>query len=138
MARTSDPNSATSQWFINTADNSQSLGPSNGGGYAVFGQVIGNGMDVVNAIAALPNFQFQSPFSNLPLQNYTQADYNNDVQVQTSNLVVINSVTVVPEASTLLSLLWAWVPSLIHASRDSIAESSDWFDDTHNYSRGGT
>jgi cyclophilin family peptidyl-prolyl cis-trans isomerase len=51
MARTSDPNSATAQFFINTADNSQKLGP--GGvdrfGYAVFGRVI-DGMNVVDEI----------------------------------------------------------------------------------------
>ena len=39
MARTSNPNSATSQFFINHADNSKSL-DTYGGGYAVFGKVI--------------------------------------------------------------------------------------------------
>jgi peptidyl-prolyl cis-trans isomerase B (cyclophilin B) len=54
MARTGDPNSATSQFFINVNDN----GPLNfrdpsqrGIGYTVFGKVI-EGMDVVNKIAA--------------------------------------------------------------------------------------
>lgn len=52
MARTQDPNSATSQFFINTKDNTQSLGPGpNGPGYTVFGRVV-EGMDVVDAIAA--------------------------------------------------------------------------------------
>ena len=54
MARTSDPNSATSGWFINTADNSTGLPPASSGGYAAFGTVIGSGMNVVNALAALP------------------------------------------------------------------------------------
>jgi len=52
MARTSNPNSATAQFFINHADNSRNLGP--GGvdayGYAVFGKVT-DGMDVVDKIA---------------------------------------------------------------------------------------
>lgn len=52
MARTSYPDSATSQFFINTADNS-SLDfkdkTSQGWGYAVFGKVI-EGFDVVDAI----------------------------------------------------------------------------------------
>jgi len=51
MARTSDPDSATSEFFINHRDN-DSLnysGPSNPG-YAVFGKVV-EGMDVVDAIA---------------------------------------------------------------------------------------
>ncbi len=48
MARTSRPNSATSQFFINHGDNSRL--DNMGGGYAVFGKVIG-GLDVVDAIA---------------------------------------------------------------------------------------
>ena len=56
MARTSDPHSATAQFFINVADN-KSLNfrsPDPGGiGYTVFGKVV-EGMDVVNKIAAAP------------------------------------------------------------------------------------
>ena len=56
MARTSDPNSATAQFFINVADNSRlnfrSPDPT-GIGYTVFGKVI-SGMDVVNKIAKAP------------------------------------------------------------------------------------
>jgi len=55
MARTNDPHSATSQFFINLKDN-QFLDHSGknpqGWGYAVFGQVT-DGMDVVEAIAAV-------------------------------------------------------------------------------------
>jgi len=50
MARTSDPDSATCQFFINVVDNAF-LNPSPGNpGYAVFGKVL-RGMDVVDAIA---------------------------------------------------------------------------------------
>jgi peptidyl-prolyl cis-trans isomerase A (cyclophilin A) len=54
MARTSDPNSATSQFFINTVNNN-SLNPGQGdpNGYAVFGKVV-DGMDVVDRIEAVP------------------------------------------------------------------------------------
>ena len=50
MARTNDPNSATSQFFINVADNSFLNYASGNPGYAVFGKVI-SGMDVVYAIS---------------------------------------------------------------------------------------
>lgn len=54
MARTGDPHSATSQFFINHKDNSNLDYPSRDGwGYAVFGKVT-KGMDVVDAIAASP------------------------------------------------------------------------------------
>ncbi len=54
MARTSDPHSATTQFFINHKDNTNLDYPSfDGWGYAVFGKV-SKGMDVVDAIAATP------------------------------------------------------------------------------------
>jgi cyclophilin family peptidyl-prolyl cis-trans isomerase len=56
MARTGDPHSATSQFFINVVDNAdldyQAPTPR-GWGYAVFGKVV-SGMDVVDKIRALP------------------------------------------------------------------------------------
>lgn len=51
MARTNNPNSATSQFFINVKDNAALNYPSNGG-YAVFGKVV-EGMDVVDKIKAV-------------------------------------------------------------------------------------
>jgi len=54
MARTSDPHSANTQFFINLVDNGPKLNPQpERWGYAVFGQVI-YGMDVVDAIGTLP------------------------------------------------------------------------------------
>jgi peptidyl-prolyl cis-trans isomerase A (cyclophilin A)/peptidyl-prolyl cis-trans isomerase B (cyclophilin B) len=56
MARTSDPHSATSQFFINLKDNSfldhRAPNPREYG-YTVFGRVV-KGMDVVEKIAAIP------------------------------------------------------------------------------------
>ncbi|HEX5611971.1 MAG TPA: peptidylprolyl isomerase [Burkholderiales bacterium] len=56
MARTSNPHSATAQFFINVNDN-QFLNwgdpRSDGNGYAVFGKVV-SGLDVVGTIANLP------------------------------------------------------------------------------------
>ena len=54
MARTSDPHSASAQFFINLKDNAPLDYPSRDGwGYAVFGKVT-QGMDVVNKIAKVP------------------------------------------------------------------------------------
>ena len=69
MARTSDPNSATAQFFINVVDNSfldfRSKTPS-GYGYAVFGHVI-EGMDVVDKIKATKTGS-KGPFENVPVE----------------------------------------------------------------------
>ncbi|MGI9311214.1 MAG: peptidylprolyl isomerase [bacterium] len=55
MARTPDPNSATSQFFINLVDNAfldHTAKSAQGWGYAVFAKVVG-GMDVVEQIGAV-------------------------------------------------------------------------------------
>jgi peptidyl-prolyl cis-trans isomerase B (cyclophilin B) len=56
MARTSDPHSASSQFFINVANNTflnHTAPTAQGWGYCVFGRVT-EGMDVVNVIVGLP------------------------------------------------------------------------------------
>jgi peptidyl-prolyl cis-trans isomerase A (cyclophilin A) len=55
MARTNDPNSATSQFFINVVDNPNldRAKARDGNGYAVFGKVV-EGMDVVDKIKDVP------------------------------------------------------------------------------------
>lgn len=63
-----DPNSATSEWFFNLADNSANLDFQNGG-FTVFGRVLRNGMDVVDAIANLGIVNCGAPFDEWPLIN---------------------------------------------------------------------
>jgi cyclophilin family peptidyl-prolyl cis-trans isomerase len=73
-ARTSDPNSATSEWFINTADNSAALdvgSSSNPDGFAVFGEVINNTIGVADTIQQLPVFQLGGALQATPLRNVT-------------------------------------------------------------------
>jgi cyclophilin family peptidyl-prolyl cis-trans isomerase len=65
MARTSDPDSATSQFFINVADNAALDFGIRGAGYAVFADVI-EGMDVVDRIVAVPTTT-RAPHANVPV-----------------------------------------------------------------------
>ena len=66
MARTGDPNSATSQFFINVVNNNMLNRPNpDGFGYAVFGKVI-EGMDVVDKMIAAPQTRKNSVFQNVP------------------------------------------------------------------------
>ncbi len=65
MARTGDPNSATSQFFINVKDNAMLNAPSpDGHGYAVFGKVV-QGTDVVDKIKAVAVGN-KGPHQNVP------------------------------------------------------------------------
>lgn len=73
MARTSDPHSATAQFFISVADNAfldHSAKTAQGWGYTVFGRVV-QGMEVFEAIKALKTGA-QGPFSkDAPLETVT-------------------------------------------------------------------
>jgi cyclophilin family peptidyl-prolyl cis-trans isomerase len=67
MARLTEPNSATAQFFINLVNNGplNYSGPRNPG-YAVFGKVT-EGMDVVDAIAKV-NTSSKGPYENVPVE----------------------------------------------------------------------
>lgn len=92
MARQTEPDTATSQWFFNVTDN-RGLD----GSYAVFGEVLGGGMSVVNAIAALDVYDaapnLGPAFGEMPLYG---------PELLTPNLVMVGGVAVVPEPSTLM------------------------------------
>ncbi|HTM54930.1 MAG TPA: peptidylprolyl isomerase [Pirellulales bacterium] len=109
MARTDDggdvtqTTTATDQWFFNTVDNTTPLGPAPADpahsvpqtfGYAVFGWVVGPGMQVVDAIAAVPTYQYNDPFGEVPLQNFS-VDQKNAGADPTTHAIVLSSVTVV-------------------------------------------
>jgi cyclophilin family peptidyl-prolyl cis-trans isomerase len=88
-----NPNSATSQWFINLANNG---GPpanldTQNGGFTVFGHVTGNGMTTVNAVAAVPRFNLGPPFDSLPLRNYTSPN-----PIKVANLVSVSAIAIIP------------------------------------------
>jgi cyclophilin family peptidyl-prolyl cis-trans isomerase len=92
MAKLSNsPDSATDEWFFNLANNSTNLDHQNGG-FTVFGQVIGNSMQVIKAIAALKVVNAcgssSCDFSNLPMVTTGQG-YNN------KTLVMVNKVSVI-------------------------------------------
>jgi len=91
----SNANSATSQWYINLADNGGSphnfdIRSNNVGPYTVFGRVSNDTMSVVDAIAQVPTYPV-SIFSNLPLLNYTRG-----TAVMVENLVSIPTISHIP------------------------------------------
>jgi cyclophilin family peptidyl-prolyl cis-trans isomerase len=96
------PNSATSEWFFNLADNSANLDYQNGG-FTVFGRVLDNGMDVVDAIANLPIWNLTSvngALGSLPLDNFDPT-----VGLQPGNFVRVTRIPNVASAITNLGPL---------------------------------
>jgi cyclophilin family peptidyl-prolyl cis-trans isomerase len=70
MARTDDPDSATSQFFINVVDNGF-LDPGDGAGYAVFGEVT-SGMDVADAISLVARNDVDEPLDPITIESMTR------------------------------------------------------------------
>jgi peptidyl-prolyl cis-trans isomerase A (cyclophilin A) len=64
MARTSDPDSATAQFFLNLVDNAMLDPNEQGPGYAVFGKIT-KGQDVMDAIAKVPTTT-SGQYENVP------------------------------------------------------------------------
>ena len=82
--RAGDPDSATNQWFVNLIDNL--VLDVTDGGFTVFGQVIGEGMQIVDAIDDLPTVslgQAKAPYAPY----FTQA-YNNPLDFVYINVEV--------------------------------------------------
>ncbi|NJR72151.1 MAG: hypothetical protein HC782_03515 [Gammaproteobacteria bacterium] len=106
MAKTVDnPNSATSEWFVNLANNAANLDNQNGG-FTVFGKVTDAGMVVVDAIAALALVNAGGAFTDLPVINYTSGN------IVRANLVMVERASIIGEAPPVLptqfqGLWWA-------------------------------
>ena len=93
MARTSDPDSATSQWFFNVTDN-----PGLDFNYAVFGSVFGAGQNVIEAIGAVPVYDASIALGPVYGQLPLLAD-----SISIDSLVLINKIRVEPFTITSLT-----------------------------------
>lgn len=67
-----DPNSATSQWFINLGDNSDALDDQNGG-FTVFGRILGDGLTAAAQINDLPVYTIGGAAQEMPLRDFTSS-----------------------------------------------------------------
>ena len=99
MAKSSgNPNSATSEFFVSVADNTSVLDQQNGG-FTVFGRVAGTGMNVVNAINALPRKDYtvtvggsSRTLEDVPMNVAAPAP----IAIDPTKLVKVTSVAAIP------------------------------------------
>lgn len=86
----SDPDSATSQWFVNLGNNAANLDQQNGG-FTVFARVTIPSMATVDRIAALPIVNAGAPYNELPVSGWVPK-----TPILRSNLALIERTTVLP------------------------------------------
>lgn len=113
---TKAPDTASSQWFINLANNAANLDTQNGG-FTVFARVTAPGMVVADKVAALPTINAGGNFTNLPVVGLSGNT------IFRENMVIIDSVTEMPpraqqtEAERVLNYLEAAYPQYLSPSK---------------------
>lgn len=93
MAKTSAPNSATDQWFFNLKNNSSNLDLQNSG-FTVFGQVIGDGMTVIEKIAGL-ELCTNGSLQGIPVIDYSSQSCTAQDTPGIENFVLINQIIII-------------------------------------------
>lgn len=83
-----DPDSATSQWFVNLGNNSANLDNQNGG-FTVFARVLYDGLDVVDDLTTSTVVNAGGAFTTLPVIDWEQGE-----QVGRENLLTTTSAVV--------------------------------------------
>ena len=89
------PNSATSQWFFNLADNTAVLGPAQNGGFTVFGKATAPSLATLDKIAALPTVNAGSEFTQFPVVNYSSG------RILRTNMALVERIEELPARASI-------------------------------------
>ncbi len=110
MAKTADPNSATSQFFFNLTNNSSSLdNTNNSGGFTVFGRVVGgtnvlNQLNAAHPTAAIRLVNAGGAFSELPVvRTFSGASLESDELVYFDVTVLSVRISLLPDGAREIS-----------------------------------
>ncbi|RYD73545.1 MAG: hypothetical protein EOP84_21365, partial [Verrucomicrobiaceae bacterium] len=121
------PNTGTSEWFINLADNGGNLDTQNGG-FTVFGRVIDrpgvvDGMEVVDMIAQLPTLTGIVGSFPTPVQNYDpQAP---PATLDPDSLITIRDIVVTPSKGTATGVTYEYLGAKVVKNGAVTATDSD-------------
>ena len=95
-----DPNSATSQWFFNVTDNSQSFDFQNQG-FAVFGQVAdAAGLTAMDAVSNFQRVNAGAPFDTLPVRDLPAVQARNNQLDPNADLIFVNRVSLLMDVES--------------------------------------
>lgn len=117
-----DPDSATSQWFVNLGDNSANLDVQNGG-FTVFGEI--EDLSVIDTITTTRTVNLGGAFSNLPIKDLDHPDSSgaqSEAELTREDYVSLDKFTIipadaVPEPSSSLFIASSAVGFLLRRSR---------------------
>ena len=113
-----NPDSASSQWFVNMNNNSANLDNQNGG-FTVFARVTTPGMTTADKIAALPVVNAGANFTELPV-----ADWKSGTSYERSNVVRLTAVTEFPQNQTSADRVFNLLEATFTAYLGSVASST--------------
>lgn len=111
------PDSATSQWFINLSDNT--FLDTDNGGFTVFGEVLSSDMVIVDTIATFVTYDASTYYSNGALTNLPLQNINTDNIILPDDFAAIISMTMVVPESAQGSLFIAGLALMIALLRRS-------------------
>lgn len=126
MAKTADPDSATSEWFFNLADNPGLDDPANSGGFTVFGRVLGDGMDAIDSIAAQPRCVDFVPFPQF-CGEFTETPFigtDGSQAIEPKNLAIVNIIGFDNEGDGAVDSLEDAAPNGGDGNNDGIQDST--------------
>jgi peptidyl-prolyl cis-trans isomerase A (cyclophilin A) len=130
MAKTSDPNSATSQFFINLANNSALDNTNNSGGFTVFGRVIDgtnalNRLNVAHPSSAISIVNAGGVFAELPvLKSFSGPTIESDELVYVDVTALTIAIETTDAGARLIS--WNSVSNLINRIEYSTNQPPVW------------
>lgn len=120
-----DPNSATSEWFVNLGNNAANLDNQNGG-FTVFGRVTTSGMAVFDKIAALRIVNAGGVYTDLPVVNLTTSTVGIDNVVRASAVSVLPGVGVASDSDRIFNYLEGRYPQYVPVS-DALAGTAQGY-----------
>jgi len=126
-----NPNSATDQWFFNLEDNNDTQNVNNldrqNSGFTVFGQVIGDGMAIIEAIAQLKLCNYGDLEAIPMVVDYTDQECTDLLAPGIANFVIVDQITIIDSSPVTDSGLNPLLTKYPDSDGDGVKDVDDAF-----------